>query len=464
MRHSLLALAGLGLLTATAHAQTGIGTLHTDNFAGDLALPPGALNVDDAIFSGLGIDPPLISGVVRLPNGNYLVSSTRHVAGTAHKYYEVAADGTVVVVADQPDRTAVDPVGFNDLAWDGETGASSRVWAGMAGSGINSYDWNAGVFDPNINPGNLQTGLKIMDGWIGNFPQGAAIVDVGGQKVFVSADIQNPNFLSNPTFAGTPVNYHLLGSFTANLPKFQEPTPDISYPDVTVLGQINSGKWGAAGDPINGTVWWHVDLPTASPNPNASRTRFVEMDMNGNVTGQVFQGDRGVGGVGWGCEMYVNGDGDLVMVYLVGVPEIDPNADAVLVEVDAAFNFGSSCGGEISYSGEPFIGSSEWTINLDNAPSNPFDAAILFRGQPLPAPGTILPGLNNCGLLVDLAGVRSLGALPLVNGTAAYVQNLPEDTGLVGLRPTYQWLLPSSMAILPLDLSDAGIARVGTSQ
>lgn len=463
MRHSLLALAGLGIFAATTQAQSGIGSLHTDNFAGDLALPPGAMNVDDAIFAALGVNPPVFSGVARLPNGNYLVSATRHVGNTAHKYYEVTAAGAVVVVADQPNRTAVDPVGFNDLAWDGETGPDSRIWAGMAGNAISSYDWTNGVFDPNVNPGNLQTGLKIMDGWIGNFPQGAAIVDMGGQKIFVSSDIQNPNFLSNPPFDGTPINYHVLGSFTANLPKFQEPTPDISYPDLTVLGEINSGKYGAAADPINGTVWWHVDLPTASQNPNESRTRFMEMDMNGNLTGQVFQGDRGIGGIGWGCEMYVNADGDLVMVYITGVPEIDPNGDAVLVEVDAAFNYGNGCGGNISYSGEPFIGSSSWTINLDNAQSNPFDAAILFRGQPVPAPGTILPGLNNCGLLISLSGVKSLGAFPMVNGTAAFVQNLPDDLSLIGQRPTYQWLLPTSMAILPLDLSDGGVARIGSN-
>lgn len=461
MRISILCLSCLPLLASAVEAQRGIGTLHTGNLLGDDRLPPGTMNLSDAILTATGSSQPVFSGVVRLPNGNYIVSASKRSSSTAHKFFEIAADGTLVNSSDQPNGTNADNLGLSDLAWDRETTVNSRIWAGFAGKGINSFDWQTFAFDPSFNPANLQTGLKIMDGWRGSFVQCSAIADVDGQKIFVSADIFNPNPLVNPPTFGTPVNYHTLGSLTPDIFKFKEPTPDISDPDVTILGADNSGKWGAAYDPLRSTIWWHVDLPTASANANGSRTRFIEMDLNGDRTGQIFQGDRGVGGLAWGCEMYVDGNGELITVYLIGGAQGAPAGDAVLVEIKSRFQFGSSCGGDISYAGEPFIGSDAWMIHLDNAPVNAFGPAILARGIADLGAGTLIPGINNCPLMLTLVGFRDMGSHLQVNGSASFLQVIPQITSLVGIEISYQWLLPGPQ-VLPFNLSDAGAARIGS--
>ena len=67
------------LLASSAAAQQGIGIgrTKTDNLLGDLVVPAGSVNITaitDAAFGddGTGLDD--IHGVVRLPNGHFLVS------------------------------------------------------------------------------------------------------------------------------------------------------------------------------------------------------------------------------------------------------------------------------------------------------------------------------------------------------------------------------------------------------
>ena len=461
MRIPIFLMIGISFMASVVWAQGGIGTLHTGNLIGGDGLPPGTMNLSAAIRAATGNSHPAFSGVVRMPNGNYIVSASRDTLFAPHKFFEVAVDGTLVNSADQPNGTSSDALGLNDLAWDGETTAGSRIWAGFAGKGIYSFDWQTSAFDPVFNPANLQTGLKIMDGWQGKFVQCSAIADVGGEKVFVSSDIANPNPLTNPPTLGRPINYHTLGSVTPDVFKFQEPTPDISDPDVTILGAGDSGKWGAAYDPFRGTIWWHVDLPTASANTNGSRTRFIEMDMNGDRTGQIFQGNCDIGGIGWGCEMFVDESGELIMVYIVSGAQGAPDVDAVLVEVKSSFQFGSGCGGEISYAGEPFTGSDAWMIKLDNAPANSLGSAALSRGSADQGGGTLIPGITNCPLLLNLNGFRDLGFHPLADGSASFIQVIPQIPALVGLDVSYQWLLPGPTTF-PFDLSNAGAARIGS--
>ena len=64
---------------------------------------------------------------------------------------------------------------------------------------------------------------------------------------------------------------------------------------------------------------------------------------------------------------------------------------------------------------------------------------------------------------MSLANFRNLGALPLINGEASYGQNIPDNMNLIGLEATFQWLLPSGIDVLPLNLSDAGAIRVGSN-
>ncbi len=451
----LLSLSSLG-------AQEGIGSLYTANLPGDADLPPGAVNITDIVEAATGGVHPFFSGVIRLPNGRYLISATSDVwPGVSHKYFEFDTGGSYLATYDQPANTAGNQWGMNDMAWDGEAGPDSRVWAGYAGSGINSFDWQNGINDPIVSPGS-PNGLRILTGYQGNWVQCAAIAEVDGVKIFVSADFGNPNPHVSPPAPGHPVNYHQMPSFSSNLPQWQAPTRDFTPPDLVALGPDNTGKWGAAYDHLRGTVWWHVDLGTVSQNLNGSRTRFLEMDMSGELTGRVFQGDRDIAGRAWGCEMYLDDNGDLVMVYLVSNATDTGLTEVSMVEVYAGFQYGSSCGGSISYEQEPFIGNSTWTITLSDAPDNSLNSAFLFRGQVAGTPLSF-PGVINCPSLIDLGKFRNLGAFPLSAGAASFVQPIPDDISFVGLDVAFQWLLPSGPQILPLDMSDAGVARIGSN-
>ncbi|MHC5064577.1 MAG: hypothetical protein ACYTG5_11460 [Planctomycetota bacterium] len=455
----------LGVLISsltTLSAQEGIGSLYAANLPGDADLPPGAVNITDIVEAATGGVHPFFSGVIRMPNGRYLISATSDVwPGVSHKYFEFNSDGSYLATYDQPANTAANQWGMNDMAWDGEAGPDSRIWAGYAGSGINSFDWQNGVNDPIVSPGS-PNGLRILSGYQGNWVQCAAIAEVDGVKIFVSSDFGNPNPHQSPPAPGHPVNYHQMPSFSSDLAQWQAPTPDISPPDLVAISGENTGKWGAAFDPQRGTVWWHMDLATATPNANGNRTRFMEMDMSGQLTGQVYQGDRDIAGRAWGCEMYINDDGELIMVYLVSDATGTGTAEVSMVEVYGGFQYGSSCGGSISYEQEPFIGNSTWTIKLDGAPDNSLNSAILFRGGVAPTPVSF-PGVINCPSLINLGNFRNLGVFALNGGSSSYLQPIPDDAGFIGLDVAFQWLLPSGPDVLPLDLSDAGVARIGSN-
>lgn len=158
-----------------------------------------------------------------------------------------------------------------------------------------------------------------------------------------------------------------------------------------------------------------------------------------------------------GVQFYVDGAGDLVVAYIAAF------ADEVLVEMHAGFDFGASCGGDIGWQNEPFVGNVDnFTITLENAPSNPLGRAFLFRAPPVAAPGLSLPGITNCGVLLSLGSLQSMGGtLVLTNGSASFHQVLPDNQSIVGVEIGYQWLLPSGPAILPLDASAAGVVRIG---
>jgi hypothetical protein len=458
------------LLATSALAQqgVGIGRTNTSNLPGDAVLPAGAINITAITTLGFGDDGTGlddIHGVARLPNGRYIVSQGQNGGLITKQYFELDSDGSFIGAVGQPFLNGANgDIGLTDLAWDQDASASSRIWAGRA-KGIMSYDWTAGQFD-NIVAG--ANGLHILDTFTGAEVRTAAVAWIDNPLTTTVVDpVQT--FVSSDNITGDPdtsnINYHRMGLPLPNFPKLKPDTPNVNG----ALGIADLGKLGAAYDPNSETIWWHVDTHANNPNPNQSATRFIEMDLDGNLTGKVVQGDRSIGGIARGCEIYVDSNGNSVVAYVVSYtsnPDLSPLAipadNDLLVEMYIGFAFGNSCGGDISYLNEPFIGSGDFTVTLSNGGSNPLNAAILFRGASDPN-GFQVPGINNCPLYVSLANFRNLGAQGLVNGEASYVQNLPDDSNLIGLEAAYQWLLPSNVNVLPLDLSDAGAIRVGTN-
>ncbi|MHC5064841.1 MAG: hypothetical protein ACYTG5_12805 [Planctomycetota bacterium] len=457
-----LALSGALLVAASATAQTGvgIGRPNSANLPGDIQLPAGSLNITSTLINQLGDDGTGMNdlrGVVRLPNGNYLVSQGQN-GGAIKKYMEIQPDGTVVLTINQPYLNGANgDLGLTGIGWDQDTSPDSRIWGGRAKS-MASYDWQAQAFDAIFNPTNPGVGLKVLTGFQGNSVRAATVAVINGEQIFVSAD--------NEEADGT--NYHRIGFPVADAPEWQPSTPSFNPQLGTYNFSGDTGRLGAGFNPVTETIWWHIDAAEFNPNPNHSGTRFFEMTMDGNATGKVFQGDRSIGGRAAGCDVYVDSSGDQVIAYLVNMGDARYNplevegGNDVLVEVYAGFSFGTGCEGDISYLNEPYISSGEFSITLANAGSNPLGAAILFRGG-VDTVGLQIPGINNCPLNVSLANFRNLGALPLNNGEASYVQNLPDDTNLIGVEVAYQWLLPTGLNVLPLNLSDPGAIRVGTN-
>ncbi|MHC5066298.1 MAG: hypothetical protein ACYTG5_20255 [Planctomycetota bacterium] len=449
------AILALSMSLVCLPAQRGIGALYTRNLAGDkfTPLPAGSTNVGETLNAKTRRIYEDVIGVVRLPDGHYIVSANRAKGsslGSPHKFFELGPDGRYLAGFDQPAVTATKISGLQDLAWDRRSDPGSRVWSGF-GKLLFAFDWQAGVFE--LQP---VTGGKLLTGFQGVQVQGAAIASIGGQDVLVTSDAPNPA----PGFAGSPINYHLLNAANP-LAKFRAGTPDIS--DADQLGTPpDFGKFGAAYDPISESIWWAVDLQHSNPNPNQSPLRFIEMDQNGNLTGQVYQGNRSIGGAANGCEIYINEDGEVVMVYVAYDLSVD--GFEKIVEVYGRFRYGDSCGGEISFVGEPFIDSPELRIRLSGAPANFLDAAIILRGRPVELPGVMIPGITNCPVLMDLGSFRAVATLPLQAGAATFIQRIPGFPSLLDQELAFQWLLPTAPYVLPLDLSPAGSLRIGSNQ
>ncbi len=325
-----------------------------------------------------------------------------------------------------------------------------------------SYDWQTNSFDPIIVPGSAN-GLHLLQNWQGSDIRATAIGQKDGLQIIVSGD-NNRGPLGEPDLAG--VNYYVMGLPLPEFPEWQPSTPSFTG----ILGAFDLGKNGAAWDTIRDTIWWQMDNRNENPNPNQSGTRFIEMDLDGTLTGQIIQGAREIGGRALGCDMYVDAQGNRVLAYLVDTGAGSDNplgitvGEDIIVEMYAGFAYGTSCGGDIGFATEPYIGNLGWTVTLENAPANPLGAAFLFRGRPTAPPGLVLPGLINCGLLLDVTSlIGEGGTLPLVAGEASRVRPLPDDLSLVGAEAAFQWLLPSNLNVLPLDLSDAGAFMVSTN-
>ncbi|MHC5066188.1 MAG: hypothetical protein ACYTG5_19685 [Planctomycetota bacterium] len=462
------------LLAATATAQAGIGKAYDGStLPGDALLPPGATNLTAELVDSFG-DPGSglndIRGIVRLPNGNYLVSDGPGGGLNLKHFFEINPNGEMVFAITQPFTAGGSGIGITGLGWDRRSDADSRVWGGRAKS-LMSYDWQNQKFD-DFFPGAQTYGLKLPLGFVGNNVLCTAIADTPTGQVFVLSDNRDGGSPDPDQSMTTYFEMSILGS----LPQYQDPTPS----GLGVLSDFDNGKGGCAYDPLTGTIWWNVDDRDNNTNPNAGGVRLIEMNMDGTLTGQVVQGLRTIGGRARGVDIYIDGNGNRVMAYVSSVGDGADNplgltaGEDILIEMYGAYNYGGSndgmgtylgsCGGIIGYEGQAFIGNSNWNVTLRNGGTNPLNAAILFRGSGLaPGTGTTIPGINNCELLISLGNFRNMGAHGLVNGEASFNQNLPDDAGLIGAEATFQWLLPTNANVLPLNVSDAGTIYVGTN-
>lgn len=458
------------LLASTALAQTGIGIgrTKTDSLPGDGTLPAGSINITTTAINAFGDDGTGfddIHGVARLPNGHFIASQGQNGGLTPKKYFEFDSDGSFIGAVQQPFLNGANgDIGHTDLAWDQVDDPSSRLWAAKS-KGIMSYNWNTAAFDNTVAGLN---GLHILGNFTGAEVRASTIAymdnpatpAVESIKTFVSAD----NITGDPDVSN--INYHRMDVPLPNFPKLIPDTPNVNG----TLGVPDLGKMGAAYDPNSQTIWWHIDSHSVNPNPNESATRFFEMDLDGNLTGKVVQGDRSIGGIARGCEIYVDANGNSVMAYVVSMGNLATSPlgltqdQDVLVEMYMGFEFGGGCQGRVGFLTEPYIGNADFAITITDGDNgmNPLNAAILIRGG-AEANGLHIPGINNCPLNISLGSFNNRGTEILSNGAATFPRPLPNDPGLVGVEATWQWLLPTSAAILPLDLTTAGSIRIGTN-
>ncbi len=436
------------ILAASTQAQRGLGQLYQENLAA------GSIDLISLIDANTGFGHDSCLGVARTPDGHYFVSTRRSLTSGLHKYYEFDAAGGYLGSHDQPSANFNDPEGYLDLAWDGKTGPSSKIWAGMTGSTLQGFNWQLGVFD--------SAAQVTVENFDGVRVSCLAIAEIDGESVFISSDSCPPSSANEVRIPGSPVHYsNMDGS------PFQDstadPTPDVLESSLACRpDQIPEGKFGAAYDPLTQTVWWHVDARNDNPNPNGSLTRFFATDLEGNRSGEIFQGDRSIGGVANGCEFYVDSNGNGVMLYLVGSDEDRNRRGEIMVEVYGRFAYGETCSGRIGYEGECFLGNSDWSIKLENIPAGHAGVAVLWRGAGVFPPGIpATPGLNNCALNIEYR--QSMGGVSILDGQANLPLAIPDSPSLLGFEAAFQWLVPGSPSLLPLDLSRAGSVRIGAN-
>ncbi|MHC5062729.1 MAG: hypothetical protein ACYTG5_02000 [Planctomycetota bacterium] len=441
-------LLSLAVLAGSLAGQRGLGRLYQEN------LPSGSVNLIAVIEAETGFGHDSCLGVARTPDGHYFVSTRRSLTSGQHKYYEFDSAGALVARHDQPSANFNDPEGYLDLAWDGQTGLGSMLWAGMTGSTLQGFNWQLGIFDSAA-----QVTLEDFDGVRVSC---LAIAELEGSPIFVSSDSCPPSSANEVRIPGSPVHYHAFDGSTLQ-DRTPDPTPDVIESTLACRpDQIPEGKFGAAYDPLSQTVWWHVDARHDNPNPNGSLTRFFATDLEGNATGMVFQGDRAIGGVANGCEFYVDAFGNGVMVYLVGSDENRNKRGETMVEVYGRFAYGETCSGRIGFDGECFLGRQDWGMSLSEVPDGHAGVAVLWRGAGLFPPGIpATPGLNNCALNIEFR--QTMGVANIVDGQANWPLRVPSSSSLLGFEAAFQWLVPGSPDLLPLDLSRAGSVRIGAN-
>lgn len=456
------------IITATQVVAQGhaLGAYYTKNLPGDdpdNQLPPSTRNVlplgtmsigsviNRALFAGeISIDEKIIgTSVVRLPNGHYVVG------GRNRRFViEFDTDWEIVGTAATPQAQLLVQMP-GSLVWDQSAGTESRVWLGVAPpfsppekSNIRSFDWQNLRFDePSLND---SFGLKALEGV--NVPSRTVsygvIAEINSQKTWITSDRASLNFnsmedLSLETLPMTQAQVQL--------------SPRL--PDTVRAAPVY--------DPIDQTIWFGALGSLHQPY------RFVEHNLDGQVTGRIFQPQvpllpEDLSNVSiLGADLHIDGEGTRVLSFLIadqpGLFGASRGRDPILVEVKLEFLYANGCNGELSFIGDARIGA-PWELTLSNTNPDSANTAFLWRGFPVIDRLQPILGVTNCALHMSLSsGFGVIGAALLTDGQANLNLNVPNSTFLIGIELGFQWLIPGATSPLPLGLSSAGAIRIGSS-
>jgi hypothetical protein len=326
--------------------------------------------------------------------------------------FEFDCSGRVIRGYQQPQATSTSAWGIRDLATDG-----IRLYGGLEGNTIHAFDLATSQFDPAaqiIVQGGPPTIRALAFDPFGD----------NGRGSFWTADFFNPVFEVART--GTILR---------------------TFPNTFGQGGAAAGIYGAAFDPVRGTVWWWSQTGGIA---TTAQVLGIEMDtITGRATGQRFVGDLSIagnrqGGVAGGAE-FVQRNGVPTLLVLT-----QATSDTVYA-VEGRFNHGVTCGPRIGFSGgEPAAGNGAFRIDLtQSAGSMGFLMASVSGVPSLLQPPILNP---RCFANVDLASAFVVGQWPVIGGSASFPLPIPASASGVELH--LQWIALG--ATLPVFASDGG--------
>ena len=383
------------------------------------AFPGGShrLDVTNALLNNPGVFYDAILGVARDAAGHYFVSARRPNPGASHVLIELDASGNHVGTVPVP--AAVDAAslwGLRDLAYDGQ----GIVYGGSEADSIVAFDTAQRRFDP----------TRAIP-----LPAGLTFSTVRAMTFDPTGD-QGRGSLWIASWDSEHVELSRTGTILRRHPNVQ------------------AQAYGAAFDPVRGTVWWFGQADSGHPFDYALVA--TEMDpATGRATGQRTFGDPTIFGLAFGGHAggaeFSSRNGRPTLLFVS-----QGNSDWI-VEIEGRFAFGTSTAGEIGFDGgAAFVGSSGFTVKLDRV-SRPFAAALVGMAEgALPLPGGVFRPGSTLWLDTTIPLLAS-PFLPAAGGTVRLPLPIPNDPNLAGLDLWFQFAVPAPGGNgLPIGMSDGG--------
>jgi hypothetical protein len=386
------------------------------------------LDVQALGTTGAGYTANGMLGVERAPNGHFYVSGRRNTTNTAlpNNLFDFDAAGNFVAVVAQPGlaSSAGAAWGIRDLAWDGGTGATSRIYGGLenatTANKVYAFDWNTGAFD-------------------------------AASDITLAAPVNNTVRAlgydsGNNVFAAT--------NWSGAIEYFDK-TGAVAKP---TTANPSTFTYGLAYDAQKKTYWAHGQ-GGSTRTATTTQVVFVEFDANtGAASGQQFIGDLSIpgtapGGIAGGLGFYTTASNQPAMVYLT-----QATSDAI-VTVHGRFEYATGCAGagDISFFSEAYAGNANWALTVGGIPGGVASAFPCY-GAPSPAGIPILPALLCGPLNLNLAIFFDCGpAQPVAGGGAQF--NLPIPATAAGAQLAFQWIYIGGLPN-PVKLTEAGMIWV----
>jgi hypothetical protein len=375
--------------------------------------------------AGAGYAANGMLGTCRAPNGHYYVSGRRNTASTANpnNLFEFDANGAFVAVLPQPGAASApgSAWGIRDLAWDGGTGASSRIYGGLensvTGGRVYAFDWNIGVFDP-------ASDIVLA-------------APVNSVVRALAYDTANQTFAAT-NFGGAIEYFDKTGAVTK---------PTTTNPSTTT--------YGLAYDPQKST-YWAFGQGGSGRTATTTQVVFTEFDAaTGAATGQQAIGDLSIpgsvpGGTAGGVD-FTTIQGLPTLLYLT-----QATSDSI-VAVVGRFEYANGCNGDIGFFSAAYPGNASWALTVKNVPATvasafPCIGAASVAGIP------ILPSLLCGPLNLNPAVFFDCGPPQPVAGGAQFSLAIPSTAA--NARLAFQWIFIDPAAALPIRLSEAGAILV----